>query len=58
MSRACVCKDSNKFYARYKCFEYALGEFGARLRHASACYTRVPILRDIASVTMRRAFNV
>ena len=38
---------------RYRCVEYALNMFGARLMHASVryMYMCVPILQDIASVT-------
>ena len=50
MSRACDLYVPNKFHARYKRVEYALSAFGARLRHASVRYMRVPILLAVASV--------
>ena len=34
----------------YKRIEYALNMFGARLRHASVCCMRIPILGDVASL--------
>ena len=30
---------SNKFHARYRCFEYALNAFDSRFRHANVRYT-------------------
>ena len=43
MSRARVLYVLNKFHACYRRVEYALNAFGARLRHASVRYMRVPI---------------
>ena len=43
---------SNKFHARCRRAEYVLNAFGARFRHASERYMRVPILRNIATVSV------
>ena len=51
MSRACVFYVSNKVHARYMRVEDALNAFGTRSMNDSARYMRVPILREIASVT-------
>ena len=51
MSRACVLYVSNKVHARYMRVEDALNAFGTRSRNDSVRYMRVPILREIASVT-------
>ena len=56
MSRACVLYVSNKVHARYMRVEDALNAFGTRSRNDSVRYMRIPILREIASVT--RALNV
>ena len=36
--RTCIIYVSNKFHARYRCFEYALSAFGTRFRHANVRY--------------------
>ena len=38
MSRTCVLYVLTRFIARYRCVEYALNMFGARLMHASVRY--------------------
>ena len=50
MSRACDLYVPNMFHARFKRVEYAMNAFGARFRHASVRYMRVPILSDFTSV--------
>ena len=53
-SRSLTCLERvSWFHSRYRCVEYALNMFGARLMHASVryMYMCVPILQDIASVT-------
>ena len=51
MSRASVLYVSNKVHARYMRVEDALNAFDTRSRNGSVRYMRVPILREIASVT-------
>ena len=36
--RTCIIYVSNKFHARYRCFEYTLSAFGTRFRHANVRY--------------------
>ena len=51
MSRASVLYVLNKVHARYMRVEDALNAFDTRSRNDSVRYMRVPILREIASVT-------
>ena len=58
-SPACRGRVSYTFRIRSMRVEDALNAFGTRSRNDSLRYMRVPILREIASVTcMRRALNV
>ena len=58
-SPACRGRVSYTFRIRSMRVEDALNAFGTRSRNDSFRYMRVPILREIASVTcMRRALNV